>query len=181
MSDSLQPHGLCSPWNSPDQNTRVSILSLLQGLKPRSPALQADSLPAEPQGKPKNTGVSSLSLLQWIFLTQELSGSPALQGNSLPSESPGKPKNTGVSSLSLLQWIFLNQELNRGPCMYQCPAVTAAFLLPPVNLDKRNLTRELRERISYSRGSHPVSSLQPDDLMTLGMTHSLFGPSLPYI
>ena len=40
-------------------------------IKPRSPALQADSLPAEPQGKPKNTGVGSLSLLQWIFLTQE--------------------------------------------------------------------------------------------------------------
>ena len=29
-------------------------------------------LPVEPQGKPKNTGVGSLSLLQWIFLTQEL-------------------------------------------------------------------------------------------------------------
>ena len=41
------------------------------GIKPRSPALQADSLPAEPPGKPKNTGVDSLSLLQWIFLTQE--------------------------------------------------------------------------------------------------------------
>ena len=40
------------------------------GIGPRSPALQADSLPAEPQGKPKNTGVSSLSLHQWIFLTQ---------------------------------------------------------------------------------------------------------------
>ena len=30
----------------------------------RSPSLQADSLPAESQGKPKNTGVGSLSLLQ---------------------------------------------------------------------------------------------------------------------
>ena len=30
--------------------------------QPRFPALQADSLPAEPQGKPKNTGVGSLSL-----------------------------------------------------------------------------------------------------------------------
>ena len=38
---------------------------------PRSPALQVHSLPAEPQGKPKNTGVSILSLLQWIFMTQE--------------------------------------------------------------------------------------------------------------
>ena len=41
------------------------------GIEPRSPTLQADSLPAEPQGKPKNTGVGSLSLLQWVFPTQE--------------------------------------------------------------------------------------------------------------
>ena len=41
------------------------------GIKPRSPALQADSLPAEPQGKPKNTGVGSPSFIQWIFPTQE--------------------------------------------------------------------------------------------------------------
>ena len=30
MSDSLRPHGLYSPWNSPGQNTRVGSLSLLQ-------------------------------------------------------------------------------------------------------------------------------------------------------
>ena len=39
--------------------------------QPRSPALQADSLPAKPQRKSRNTGMGSLSLLQWIFLTQE--------------------------------------------------------------------------------------------------------------
>ena len=39
--------------------------------EPRSPALQADSLPFEPPGKLKNTGVGSLSLLQGIFLIQE--------------------------------------------------------------------------------------------------------------
>ena len=38
MSDSLQPHGLYSLWNSPGQNTEVG----------------------------------NISLLQWIFLTQEL-------------------------------------------------------------------------------------------------------------
>ena len=41
------------------------------GIKSRSPALQADSLPAEPQGNPMNAGVASLYLLQRIFLTQE--------------------------------------------------------------------------------------------------------------
>ena len=37
----------------------------------RSSTWQEGSLPAEPQGKPKNTGVGRLSLLQWICLTQE--------------------------------------------------------------------------------------------------------------
>ena len=41
------------------------------GIELRSPTLQADSLPAEPQGKPKNTGVGRLSLLQEIFPTKE--------------------------------------------------------------------------------------------------------------
>ena len=77
MSDSLRPHGLYSPWNSPGQNTRVGSHSLLLGMfpnpgvEPRSPALQAGSLPVELPGKPKNTGGGSLSLLQQIFLTQK--------------------------------------------------------------------------------------------------------------
>ena len=37
----------------------------------RSLALQADSLPSETPGKPKNTGVGSLSFLQGVFPTQE--------------------------------------------------------------------------------------------------------------
>ena len=65
------------PWNSPGQNAGVGSLSFSQrSSQPRdqtqvsSPA--GNSLPAEPQGKPKNTGVGSLSLLQGIFPTQEL-------------------------------------------------------------------------------------------------------------
>ena len=34
MSDSLWPHGLYSPWNSPGQNTGVGSRSLLQGIFP---------------------------------------------------------------------------------------------------------------------------------------------------
>ena len=40
------------------------------GIKPGSPALQADSLLSEPPGKPKSTGVGSLSLLHGIVPTQ---------------------------------------------------------------------------------------------------------------
>ena len=56
-------------FSRPEHWTGVGSLSLLQGIFPTQesnpglPALQADSLPAEPQGKPKNTGVGSLSLL----------------------------------------------------------------------------------------------------------------------
>ena len=34
MSNSLRPHGLHSPWNSPGQNTGVGNLSLFQGIFP---------------------------------------------------------------------------------------------------------------------------------------------------
>ena len=48
-----------TPWNSPSQNTGVGSLSLLQGdlpnpgIEPRSPTLQADSLPVIPSSEPK--------------------------------------------------------------------------------------------------------------------------------
>ena len=44
--------------------------------QPIYPTLREDSLLSEPPGKPKNTGVSSLSLLQGIFPTQELNWGP---------------------------------------------------------------------------------------------------------
>ena len=34
ISDSLRPHRVCSPWNSPGQNSGVGNLSLLQGIFP---------------------------------------------------------------------------------------------------------------------------------------------------
>ena len=55
LSNSLRPHGL---YSSPGQNTGVGTFFPSPGDPPkpgierRSPALQADSLPAEPQGKP---------------------------------------------------------------------------------------------------------------------------------
>ena len=82
MSDSLRPHGLQTsrllcPWGFSRQKYCSGLPCpppgdlLNPGIEPRSTALQTDSLPSEPPGKPKNTGVGSLSLLQGIFLTQE--------------------------------------------------------------------------------------------------------------
>ena len=42
-----------------------------QGIKLKSPSLQSDSLPSKAPGKPKNTGMGSLSLPQRIFPTQD--------------------------------------------------------------------------------------------------------------
>ena len=54
----------------------MGSLSLLWSIFPNqglSPGLHivGGFLTAEPQGKSKNTGVGSLSLLQWIFMTQD--------------------------------------------------------------------------------------------------------------
>ena len=68
--NSLWPHGLYSPWNSPGQNTRVGSLSLLQGIFPTNgsnPGLQHYRWILYQLSHKGN-----LSLPQQIFLTQEL-------------------------------------------------------------------------------------------------------------
>ena len=59
------------------------------GIEPRSSTLQADSLPAEPPGKPKNTGVGSPSLPTDLPNPGIEPGSPALQADSLLTELSG--------------------------------------------------------------------------------------------
>ena len=66
MSDSLQPHQLYSPWNSPGQNTGAGKSFPSPGdlpnprIEPRSPTLQMDSLPAELQERVMDRGNKSL-------------------------------------------------------------------------------------------------------------------------
>ena len=76
MSDSLRPHELYSPWNSPGQNTRGGSHSLLQGIfqthrwKPGLLYCGQILYQLSHKGSPR-TRVCSLSHLQWIFLSQE--------------------------------------------------------------------------------------------------------------
>ena len=82
MSNSLGPHELqparlLCPWGFSRQEYWSGFPCPSPGdlpkpgIKPKSPTLQVDFLPYEPPGKPKHTGVCSLSLLQGIFSTQE--------------------------------------------------------------------------------------------------------------
>ena len=104
MPNSLRPHGLqptrlLCPWGFSKQEYWSGLPCPLSGhlpnlgIKPRSYCI-TDSLPTEPEGKPKNTGMGSLTLL-WGNLPDPgiKLGSPTLQENSLPAELPGKPKS----------------------------------------------------------------------------------------
>ena len=67
-------------------------------IKPKSPALQVDSLVFEPPGKPKNTGVGSLSLLQGIFQTHGLNpGLPHCRQILYQLSHKGNPR--------ILEWV----------------------------------------------------------------------------
>ena len=96
MSDSLQPHGLYSPWNSPGQNTGLGSLSLLQGIFPTQ-GLDQGLLHCRRilyhlnhKGSPR--------ILEWVAYPSPGDlpnpgiepGSPALQVDSLPTELSGK-------------------------------------------------------------------------------------------
>ena len=81
VSDSLQPHGLkparlLCPWAFCRQDYWSGLPCPTPGdlsnpgIETRFPALQANPLLSESPGKPKNTGMGSLSLLQGIFPTQ---------------------------------------------------------------------------------------------------------------
>ena len=72
------PPGSSVHGDSPGKNTGVGCHAILRGgsSQPRDQTqvshIAGRFFTSEPPGKPKNTGVGSLSLLQRVFLTQEL-------------------------------------------------------------------------------------------------------------
>ena len=85
VSNSLRPHGLYSPWNSPGQNTGVCSLSLLQGifptqgLKPGFPHCRQILYQLSHKGSPR--------ILEWVAY-------PLSKGSSQPRN------RTGVSCIA---------------------------------------------------------------------------------
>ena len=74
--------------DSPGKNTGVDCHAFLQGIFPAQVfALQANSLPSEPPGKPKSTAVGSHALLQGNSLTWDQTGVSWISGGfSLPAK-----------------------------------------------------------------------------------------------
>ena len=115
LSDSLWPHGLCSPWNSPGQNTGVGCHALLQGIFPT-------------QGL--NSG---LPCCRQILYQLSHKGSPRiLEWVAYPfSRGPSRPRNqTGVSCIAggfFTNWAFREAQhplsWNNQKCLQTLPTV----------------------------------------------------------
>ena len=95
---------------SPGQNTGMSSLSILRGnlpnpgIKPRSHALQVDSLPAEPQGKPKNTGVGRC-LRRQTDTDRQLDGRPdGCNSVSVTEEYEANDNNVSQVGVQSCKW-----------------------------------------------------------------------------
>ena len=78
------------------------------GIKPKASTLQVDTLPAEPPGKPKNSGVGSLSHLQRIFPTQESNGGLLIAGGFFSNSAIRKLEKNIHSSVCMSILILKN-------------------------------------------------------------------------
>ena len=110
VSDSLRPHGLYSPQNSPDQNTGVGSLSLLQGifptqgLNPGLPYCRQILYQLSHQGSPR--------ILEWVAY-------PFSSGSSWPRNQ------TGVSCIA--GGFFINRAIREAPFLFQWSLYTVLF------------------------------------------------------
>ena len=146
VTQTFYSHMDCSPpgssvhENSPVKNTGAGYHAPGDlpnpGIEPRSPALQADSLPSEPPGNPKNTVAYPFSRgSSWLRNWTRVS---CLADGFFTNWAIRKAQ-TGVGSHSLLQGIFPTQGMNsgllhcrqilyclnhqkspEGPCIYIC-------------------------------------------------------------
>ena len=109
MSDSLRPHGLYSPWNSPGQNTRVGRLSLLQwifptqGSNPGLPQCRRILCQLSHQGSPRldHTAATAKSLQSCPTLCNPIDRSPP--GSPIPGILQAK-EWVGISFSNAWKW-----------------------------------------------------------------------------
>ena len=74
------------------------------GIRPRSSSLQVDSLPAEPEGKPKNTGVAA-SAAAAAATAKSLQSCPTLCD---PIDgSPSSSAVPGILQARTLEWVAI--------------------------------------------------------------------------
>ena len=99
VSDSLQPHGLYSSWNSLGQNTGVDGLSLLQGIFPTQwsntglPQCRRILYQLSHQGSPRILGWVVHPFSSESSWPRNRTGVSCIAGDYLPTELSGNPPN----------------------------------------------------------------------------------------
>ena len=118
VSDSLWPHGLYNPWNSPDQNTRVGSLSLLQGIFPTQGS--NPGLPHCRQILYQLRHKESERILQWVAYPfssgssqlRNQTGVSCIAGGFLPTELSVKPWYSLFCYIDLFIGSYKNMHTN---------------------------------------------------------------------
>ena len=132
--------------------------------------MQGDSLLTETPGKPKNTGVGSLSLLQWIFLTQESNQGLLRYRRILYQLSyQGSPIKSNNGKRIVNDLIFLFWRRGREvTCSYSKAHLTILY----VNLNCATLVKRIR--ISLHSISPPLNTDKLELFLSLDNLHALF-------
>ena len=142
VSDSLRPHGLYSPWNSPGQNTGVGSLSLLQGifptqgLNPGLPHCRRILLSAEPQESPR--------ILEWVAYP-------------FSSRSSWPRNQTGVSCIAgglFTNWAMLVCM----PLTIMNTSGTWVTCVSLAKLEKQNTKPKMRVQLNLETANVPLIS-----------------------
>ena len=122
MSDSLPPHGLYSPWNSPGQSTKVGRLSLLQAIFPTQGSnlgLLREGFPGGSTGKESSYNAGDL-------------GSISVLGRS-PGERKGYPlQYSGLEKSMNYPWSLKEsdktEQLSLSQTVLQCLLVVHVLI-----------------------------------------------------
>ena len=113
MSDSLPPHGLYSPWNSPGRSTEVGRLSLLQAIFPTqgsNPGLLQEGFPGGSTGKESSYNAGDLGSIS--VLGNPLEKGKATHSSILAWKSPWTIHGVSKNQTRLSSFHFHKQYFN---------------------------------------------------------------------
>ena len=172
MSDSLQPHGIYSPWNSPSQNTTVGSLSLLQGIFPTQgsnpglPHCRQILYQLSPKGSPR--------VLEWVAY-------PFCSGSSRPRNwtrvsciasrffTNWAIREALTISRSFLEFMSIELIMPSNHLILCCPLLLLPSIFPSITVFSNELALHIRWPMYWSL----TSSILPMNIQgwyPLGLT-----------
>ena len=193
VTDSLPPHGICSPWNSPGQNTAVDSLFLFQGIFPTqgsNPGLPHcrqilyqlsyegsqgiyDSLTIVAQKKyPMGINILLNIKVDWGFRMAELVVVKMITGNQLLQRHVWNCKEFQIPRCLPLSPLCMHAKLLR---LYLTLCNPMNCILPGSSVHGILQTRIWKwVAISSSRGDLPDPGIEPASFMSPALAGRFF-------